>query len=168
MDRKELLEQKDRLQKELDKLEEMLKAVPKDRWRAKNGETYYYLTSEGIVVNREENNSLASCNRYNRGNYFRTKEEAYNYDVVLRTKQKLKDLAYELNNGEEIDWTSFEQRKYYLRLDCSGKAATPLTDGYIWTIKCPGEVYCLSADFLRRAKAEIGEQAIIDMIMAGV
>lgn len=33
MNRKELLEQKDRLQKELDKLEKMIKDMPKGRWR---------------------------------------------------------------------------------------------------------------------------------------
>lgn len=168
MNRKELLEQKDRLQKELDKLEEMLKAAPKGRWRAGNGEMYYYHSAEGVVLDKVESNTIADCNRFNRGNYFRTQEEAYDYDRVLRTKQKLIDLAYELNNGEEIDWRNLEQRKYYLRLEYIGKAATSLTDGSVWTLKCVGEVYCLSSDFLRRAKAEIGEQAIIDMIMAGV
>lgn len=167
MNRKELLEQKDRLQKELDKLEEMLKAAPKGRWRAKNGETYYFLASEGLVLNNEENNSLASCNRYNRGNYFRTKEEAYNYDVALRTKQKLIDLAHELNDGEEMDWTSLEQRKYFLRVNRRNRIYCLETDFNVYA-KSAGTVYCLSEEFLTEAKKLLGEQAIIDMIMAGV
>lgn len=167
MNRKELLEQKDRLQKELDKLEEMIKAIPKGRWRAKNGEAYYFLAADGNKTDTMEVGSFADCNRFNRGNYFRTKEEACAYDEALRTKYALIDLAYELNNGEEIDWACLGQRKYFLRVNMRNHTPCLETDFNVCA-KSVGAIYCLRENFLAEAEKLVGEQAIIDMIMAGV
>lgn len=167
MNRKELLEQKDRLQKELDKLEEMLKALPKGRWRAENGETYYFLAADSTIMDKTELGSIADCNRFNRGNYFRTQEEAYDYDEALRTKYALIDLAHELNDGKEIDWACLGQRKYFLRVNMRNRTQCLETDFNVHG-KSAGTVYCLRENFLVEAEKLLGEQAIIDMIMAGV
>lgn len=45
-------------------------------WKAKNGETYYSLSSEGIAEEHVDFGFYLDRTRYELGNYFRTKEEA--------------------------------------------------------------------------------------------
>ena len=52
------------------------KKIVKKRWRAEKGNTFYYVSSSGIVLNTEENFWECNNNVYECGNYFRTKEQA--------------------------------------------------------------------------------------------
>ena len=52
------------------------KQVEKIRWRAKEGEDYYCITERGHVVGDEEGGLPEDIERYEFGNYFRTREQA--------------------------------------------------------------------------------------------
>lgn len=49
------------------------------QWRAKQGERYYYITSEGLISAAIEDGNFDSGMRYNVGNYFPTFENAVPY-----------------------------------------------------------------------------------------
>lgn len=49
------------------------------RWRARQGESYYFITSEGLISAAIEDGSFDSSMRYNAGNYFQTDENAVPY-----------------------------------------------------------------------------------------
>lgn len=84
---------------------------------------------------------------------------------MLKVKQQLRDIALRLNNGQEIDWKDNKQGKYCITLDFN--KMNTLTY-FNTSIKCVGEVYCLSEDFLDVAIQEIGEEKLIELIKSGV
>ena len=63
------------------------KRVEKIRWRAKEGEDYYYITGRGHVVGEEEGGLPEDIERYEFGNYFRTREQAE--EAAKRVKEVL-------------------------------------------------------------------------------
>ena len=63
------------------------KRVEKIRWRAKEGEDYYYITGRGHVVGDEEGGLPEDIERYEFGNYFRTQEQAE--EAAKRVKEAL-------------------------------------------------------------------------------
>ena len=52
------------------------KRVEKIRWRAEKGESYWFISSEGGIIEYKEDNHPLDEKIYNFGNYFRTKEQA--------------------------------------------------------------------------------------------
>ena len=60
------------------------KRVEKIRWRAKEGEDYYYITGRGHVVGDEEGDLPEDIERYEFGNYFRTREQAEKAAEVVK------------------------------------------------------------------------------------
>lgn len=106
---------------------------------------------------------LQKENYFNTGNCFKSEQEAEEYKENLLTKQQLKDLALELNNGVEIDWENENQKKYYLEYGCYS-LDYDITYSYINL----GQIYCLNEDFLKIAKDRIGEEKIIKLIKSGV
>lgn len=72
-------------------IEEKVKAinekygVPK-RWRAEDGNYYYHVDDEFIIQKEVEDYMILDNNRYNIGNYFRTKEEALEYAEYMKQK----------------------------------------------------------------------------------
>lgn len=59
--------------------------IPK-RWRAKKGEVYYYIDSDGTVVAKEECGTTTDDRRYKFGNYAKTKKEL-EFDKLEKIKQ---------------------------------------------------------------------------------
>jgi hypothetical protein len=55
---------------------DILPPYKKKRWRAKDGDGYYYVATDGIVEHDNEILHSLDIRRYNSGNYFRTEEEA--------------------------------------------------------------------------------------------
>lgn len=163
MNREELLKQRDKLQKELDKLTELINK--KDiRFKPGYGEYYYYLGSNGIIQRTYWNNGVMDNYKYSVGNCFKTEEEVYDYKENLIAKQQLKDLALELDNGVEIDWKDSSQDKYYIFI-------TPYTfkleQGFITTYR-DSNIYCLDKNYLSIAKQRMGEEKLIKLIKSGV
>lgn len=70
------------------------KRVEKIRWRAKEGEDYYYITGRGHVVGDEEGGLPEDIERYEFGNYFRTREQAE--EAVKRVKEVLRKYHEEI------------------------------------------------------------------------
>lgn len=72
------------------------KRVEKMRWRAKEGEDYYCITERGHVVGDEEGGLPEDIERYEFGNYFRTREQAE--ENAKRVKETL--CKYHEETGE--------------------------------------------------------------------
>ena len=70
------------------------KRVEKIRWRAKEGEDYYYITGRGHVVGDEEGGLPEDIERYEFGNYFRTREQAA--EAAKRVRETLKKYCEEI------------------------------------------------------------------------
>ena len=62
------------------------------RWRAKRGETYYYIDTIGCLASTTEDNSWISDNRYSLGNYFKTGEEARRITKSIQWKDLWEDV----------------------------------------------------------------------------
>lgn len=127
------------------------------RWRARNSEAYYYLYSYGKIIRACDYRSKETTNRYNLGNYFRTKEEAEKMLNKIKIYTQLKDLAMRLNKGEKIDWQDENQDKYCI---CYFHDDKKLNSSLTLTLYCRdiGQIYCLDKNFLEEAKKEIGEE----------
>ena len=164
MDREELLKQRDKLQKELDKLTELINK--KDiRFKPEYEEYYYFLGSNGIIQRTYWNNGVHDDYRYSVGNCFKTEQEAYDYKENLITKQQLKDLALELDNGAEIDWNYKDTRKYTIYLT---SVPDELEDNWNWVYRAVGGIYCTNKNFYKVAIERIGKEKLINLIKSGV
>lgn len=157
-----LKEKQEELENELKELDIQIKELEKQeikksdkRWRARNSEAYYYLYSYGKIIRARDYRSEETTNRYNLGNYFRTKEEAEKTIEKIKIYAQLKDLALRLNKGEEIDWGDYTQYKYSIYYDCEDNK---LKQSYALSPKDIGQIYCLDEKILEKAKEEIGEE----------
>ena len=72
------------------------KKIVKKRWRAEKDETFYCVTSCGIVLERWETYNENNKMLFNSGNYFQTKEQAEN--AAKEIKNFLKGLFIKLFN----------------------------------------------------------------------
>lgn len=61
--------------------------IPK-KWRAKKGEVYYYIDSDGTITAKEECGTTTDDGRYKFGNYAKTKEEL-EFDKLEKIKNIL-------------------------------------------------------------------------------
>lgn len=164
MDREELLKQRDKLQKELDKLTELINK--KDiRLKPEYGEFYYYLDSYGTIQRTHWNNGEIDNYRYSVGNCFKTEQEAYDYKENLLTKQQLKDLALELDNGVELSWNYKDNRKYTIYFSHD---SNKLVYDWNWIYRAVGGIYCSNEKFYKVAIERIGEEKLIKLIKSGV
>jgi hypothetical protein len=156
---KEIQELKDKV----NKLEKLIKENKEERiyddsfklWKPERFEGYY-----GVHTNGKVNHYVSEWGDalFEIGNYFKTKEEAEQHIKNLKTKQKLKELAYRLNKGVRIDWDNHKQCKYSI-LACN------MLDMYgNYYVRQAGIVYCLSKDFLKVAEEEIGTDKLNEYI----
>ena len=119
---------------------------------------YYYLNDCGETEIETDEDYPVDNFRYSIGNYFETKEQAENYKEKLLIEQELRDIARELNKGEEIDWDDVNQEKYYLGFDYYKDEI----DYYVNNrSKKQGTIYCLNKDFKNIAIERIGEERLL-------
>lgn len=85
-------------------------------WKPKEGETYYVVDYDGIVLNMVYEADDIDYNAINSGNCFKTKEQAEHMVEKLKVINELKNFALE-NNEEEINWNNLSQRKYVIIYD---------------------------------------------------
>lgn len=108
---KELEELKNKCNELEEKIRKLkLNEINEKRWRAENGDSYYYILSTGETHEDRDIGGAWENGRYNVGNYFRTKEEAKRTAKKIKIYMKLKELALRLNKCEEIDWQDYTQR----------------------------------------------------------
>ena len=148
----------DKLKKELDECEKSGKV--NKRWRAEKYESYYYVDSDLFVEEHTERDIEEDDNRYQIHNYFVTREEAEKVAEKIKIYIELKDLAEELNEGEEIDWENEYQAKYYI-YNCNENKTLECNASYC----CEeiGQIYCLNKDFLEIAIERIGEERLLKL-----
>lgn len=157
-----LKEKQEELKREIEKLDIQLKELEYQekrckRWKGKQNEKYWYISSDSIVNHMMEMNDDQDDGSYEIGNYFRTKEEAEKAVEKIKIYMQLKDLALRLNKGEKIDWTNDDQAKYYIYYD---HETMKLDYSQDWSYQRIGQIYCLDRQFLNKAKCEIGEENI--------
>lgn len=171
MNKEEMIEQIDDLKQKLEELEKQVNSIEIEgikegvRWKPEYDKKYYFLSDSGSITFTYWFNLICDSFRFNIGNCFKTQQEAEEYKENLITKQALKDLALELNNGVEIDWNDLTQQKFYL--ECA-PIQNKLDDNFAngWVIS--GTIFCLNEDFLPIAKDRIGEEKLIKLIKSGV
>ena len=152
--KQELMETKNKCAKIEKKINELEKQTSEVRWGAKKGDSYYYILGTGEADEDKDVDCVWENNRYNLGNYFRTKEEAEKTIEKIQIYTQLKDLALRLNKGKEINWDDKGQGKYFIYYDNIYKKIC--TTCNYWT-EVLGQTYCLDENFLEEAKKEIGE-----------
>jgi len=158
MDEIEELKQKlQEAQESTKKLEEKIKELEQEksckRWRAKNGEKYYFI-DETIINDHYEANDLTDNVLYEQGNYFETEREAEIVAEKLKIYTKLKDLALRLNKGKEIDWNDGTQNKFHIYYHHDYGIDQDVNSRY----KHLGTIHCLDRGFKDEAIKEIGEE----------
>lgn len=139
------------LGEEIERLENQKK---NKRWRANKYETYYYISDQGCTYGGLEANYNIDTFRYKIRNYFKTEEEAQEHLDNINTYYELKDLANELNDGEEIDWNDLNQIKYLISYN-----GTLLINETLM-IQDILQIYCLDKDFLKIAILRIGQERL--------
>lgn len=160
---KELENKIEQLSKELENLKcELDIEKMNTRWRARNSEAYYYFYSYGKIDKALDYRSEETTNRYNMGNYFRTREEAEKTIEKIKIYTQLKDLALRLNAGEEINWKNYKQAKYSIFYNSE---MANLLDGEAYLCQRIGQIYCLDENFLDIAKQEIGKENLIKLFV---
>lgn len=170
MNKQELQNKIEDLEKQLAEVKEQVNSVGIERIKKGirqmpiRGDWYWYVDSYGIVTQAKWRDKEADLFRFNTGNCFKTEKEAEDYKENLLTKQALKDLALELNNGVEIDWGKCNP-KYFI---CLSKAGEFLDQCYNIYDNCNTSLYCLDENFLQLAKDRIGEEKLIKLIKSGV
>lgn len=171
MNKQQMLEQIDDLKQKIEKLEKEVNSpefegIKKNiRFRADYGMSYFFINNEGMVSRGIEQHRPLDDFRYNSGNYFKTEEQAEDFRENTLTKQTLKDLALELNNGVEIDWDYYYQLKYYIFYNNGLKT---LSIDFDRNHQCNSKIYCVNSNFLDIAKDRIGEEKLIKLIKSGV
>ena len=109
MNKQQILEQIDELKQKIEELEKEVNSPESEgikkgvRWRPILDKKYFYLDDRGTIRCVEWQYDDEDIFRFNIGNCFKTEQEAEEYKENLLTKQALKDLALELNNGVEIN-----------------------------------------------------------------
>lgn len=153
----------EKLKKEIKELQKKVALLEGNckRWRAEDEEArYYFITDRGVVTFEDDIRTQSDECRYNIGNYFQTKWEAEEVTEKIKIYTQLKDLALRLNKGENVDWESCDQAKYYIYYY---KPNNMLTCGNGCACCHVGDIYCLDENFLNVAKQEIGEEKLIKL-----
>ena len=157
-DLEELKKQISELQSKVAKIENESKEEKKGkRWRAEVNDTYIYINDAGYADVSHENNDSFDKYRFKTRNYFKTEEEAEEYQEIMNTYYDLMDLAEELNKGRKIDWNDERQNKYSIYYSYE---IDTLRKQLNYKCKELGQIYCLDGDFLEKAIEKIGKDKL--------
>ena len=141
---------------EVEVTEEQLKEIEnlsKKRWRACNGEYYFYIDVGGYIGHETEMYCESDDFKYLIGNYFKTHKEAEEYKQKLIYQQQYKDYVNE-HNECDIDWKDQEQKKYNAAYDLMDELFC--IDSVILSYS-EGVVYATSKQIIKDFIEEIGE-----------
>lgn len=88
------------------------------KWKPKEKELYFYITSNGdIEFSYYKNKSINDKRRVCKfGNYFKTDEEAEHMVEKLKVIRELQELAFKDSN-KKIIWDDYNQDKYFISYD---------------------------------------------------
>lgn len=141
---------------EVEVSEEQIKEIKKPkykRWRAKEGEEYYFLDDSGDVAVTKDFRDSEDYFRYNIGNYSKTKEVLEEKKKKLLYLQQYKDYLGE-DLVTEDDWKKPSLGKHATCIDnyCNGLTLT--TNNYL---KIQGVIYSNSKEKIENFINLIGE-----------
>ena len=154
----EFEKQTEELKKELEELKKSEKVNKK--WRAEKDEEYYFFSNNLDVCSTTEEFLGIDDAKFEIHNYFKTQEEAEKVAEKIKIYIELKDLAEELNEGVEIDWSNENQAKFSIHKKYQ---SNKLKQNLNWTYKDLGQIYCLNKDFLEIALERIGEERLLKL-----
>lgn len=155
----ELKKKYEELGQKINELENNLKNK-NNRSRVNHHCKYYYINGYSEIGSDEENNLGLDENRYNIGNYFKTKEQSEKVLNKLKIYTKLKDLANRLSEEDPVDWSNSDQYKFYIDYNHHYNYFSQDSFCYIHYI---GNIYCTSPHFLDKAIKEIGEEELREL-----
>lgn len=152
-----ILEEINKTKEHLANMENMLAECEYERWKPKEGKTYFYIISTGEVGQDLWNRPFAldEEQRYNFYNCFQTYEQAKAEAEKISIRRELEYIARRLNRGGKIDWEDCGQSKYSIDLYHNDIYAN-----VSYRYKNQGTVYCLDKNFKDMAIKEIGEERL--------
>lgn len=128
---------------------------PNKRWRAEEGNIYWFVLGAVQLDWRHEYNQNIDIFNYDTHNYFQTEEEAHKYAEVIETERQLKRFADEHN--DKIDWDDNNSVKNYL---CYNYNAHSIFIDSVWAVREPRVIYFSSKEIAEEAIDEIGAEKI--------
>ena len=129
---------------------------PKKRWRGEGNNHYYFISGAGGIGKGREDKVAYDSNRYQLGNYFKTKEEA-EFELNRRlVYQELKDYALE-HNECEFDWKNRYQPKWSIFYDTESEC---LKYDDFYTFCDITQIHFSSEKIAREAVTTVGEDRI--------
>lgn len=124
--------------------------------------TIYFFDPYGEFIHNVDRTGKALQDSINYANYYISEEAC---EKALKRKEienKLRALAFELNDNKDIDW---DDGNFKYSLDyCIGYIKTIATDSWK-TIKHQGTIYSYSEDFVNKAIKLIGEEDLKEYII---
>lgn len=158
MNKEELLKEISKTEEHLASMKKMLRECEYERWKPKNGKIFYFVDSDGDVVDAYfDGSSDYDVSQYNARNCFQTEQEAEQEAEKILIRRQLEDIARRLNKGEKIDWSNENQYKWYIIYNTFfGFETYSVSEN-----TTQGTVYCLDKNFLNTAIKEIGEGRLL-------
>ena len=133
------------------------------RWRAKEGEEYYYFGSDYDIYSDEDNHCSVDDERYKYGNYSKTEEALEEKKKKLLYRQQYLDYIGEDLPTDE-DWKDNDILKYYAYYDYDSNIVD--IDGGIY-FKFQGTIYSKSEqkikDFIKRVGEDKFKKYILEV-----
>lgn len=130
-----------------------IEKLSKKRWRAYNGEYYFYIDVGGYIGHETDMYYESDDFKYSIGNYFKTQKEAEEFRNKLIYKQQYRDYVNE-HNEFEIDWDNHRQSKFYAFFNFVEKCVSISNTFYF---KDQGTIYATSEEIIKDFIKEIGE-----------
>ena len=158
-DIQELKNQLAELQEKIEKLENKKE---NKRWRAERGEPYYCISGEGKLTDSRERYDAFDDNRYKTRNYFKTEEEAEEYQEKVNIYYDLMDFAEELSKDDPVDWNNENQEKYFIQYNTD---ADTIEQEYEYTVKNIGQIYCTDFNYREKAMDKFGKEKLKKLCM---
>lgn len=161
MNKDELLKQKEVLQAELNRLEELIKREDEPAYYVpKMGEAYFYIDDEGDVCSGVWEGMKTDEFRQEFGNCYKTYTEAKYDRDIQKDSVKLQRLALTLNKGEKIDWKNIKQPKYGL---VYAYYVEQIRQQHCYNVE-DKNMYCLSSEYLNEAIKLFGEERLKEIL----
>lgn len=158
MNKQDLINEINKVKANLANMEKMLAECEYERWKPKEGGTFFFVHWDCSIGENIFNSANPShMARYNAYNCFQTHEQAEAEAEKILIRRQLEEIASRLNKGKKINWKSTQQAKYYLRYNIAQDGLDINLDFNIVHI---GITYCLSNEFLNVAIREIGKERL--------
>ena len=129
------------------------------KWKPKEKELYFYITSNGdIEFSYYKNKSINDKRRvYDSGNYFKTDEEAEHMVEKLKIIRELQDFALE-NNDKNVNWRDNCTGKYFITYDFYDEEIS--TASYTFRNFLPFNIFFTSKEIAQKAITKIGKERL--------